>query len=106
MLTAKENHAWMIEEKEEDKVKALEIIELVEGEKIKTTRIGTMLSPEMKGKLIQFLKENLDIEPRGHAWHIPKGNRTQVKRESREEARPAKTTSLCSRKKSNHYERG
>ena len=61
MLTAKENHTWMIEKKEEDKVEALEIIELVEGEATKTTRIRTMLSPEMKRKLIQFLKKNLDV---------------------------------------------
>ena len=51
----------MIEEKEEDKVKALETVELVEGEAIKMTKIGMMLSPEMKRKLIQFLKENLDV---------------------------------------------
>ena len=61
MLAAKENHTWMIEEKEEDKVKALETVELVEGEAIKMTKIGMMLSPEMKRKLIQFLKENLDV---------------------------------------------
>ena len=61
MLAAKENHTWMIEKKEEDKVEALEIIELVEGEATKTTRIRTMLSPEMKRKLIQFLKKNLDV---------------------------------------------
>ena len=51
----------MIEEKEEDKVETLEIVELVEGEATKTTRIGTTLSPEMKTRLVQFLKENLDV---------------------------------------------
>ena len=61
MLTAKENHTWMIEEKEEDKVEALEIVELVEGETAKTTKIGTTLSYEMKTRLVQFLKENLDV---------------------------------------------
>ena len=44
VLVAKENHTWMIKEKEEDKVEALEIVELVEGEATKTTRIGTTLS--------------------------------------------------------------
>ena len=44
MLAAKENHTWMIKEKEEDKVEALEIVELVEGEATKKTRIGTTLS--------------------------------------------------------------
>ena len=61
VLATKENHTWMIEEKEEDKVEALETVELVEGEIVKTTSIGTTLSPEMRTKLVQFLKENLDI---------------------------------------------
>ena len=42
----------MIEEKEEDKVETLEIVELVEGEATKMTRIGTTLSPEMKTRLV------------------------------------------------------
>ena len=61
VLAAKENHIWMIEEKEKDKVEALEIVELVEGEATKTTRIGMTLSPEMRTRLVQFLKENLDV---------------------------------------------
>ena len=52
VLAAKENHTWMIEEKDEDKVEALEVAELVEGQATKTTRIGTMLSPEMRVKLV------------------------------------------------------
>jgi len=51
----------MIEEKEEDKVEALEIVKLVEREIVRTTKIGTTLSPEMRTRLIQFLKENLDV---------------------------------------------
>ena len=42
----------MIKEKEEEKVEALEIMELVDGEPMKTTRIGTTLSVEMKKKLV------------------------------------------------------
>ena len=42
----------MIEEKDEDKMEALEIVELVEGEVYKTTKIGTMLSLEMRTRLI------------------------------------------------------
>ena len=61
MLAANENHTWMIEEKEEDKVEALETVELVEGEVTKMTRIGTTLSSKMKTRLVQFLKENLDV---------------------------------------------
>ena len=51
----------MIEEKEEDKVKALKTVELVEGETARTTIIGPTLSLEMKTRLIQFLQENLDV---------------------------------------------
>ena len=61
ILAAKENHTWMIKEKEEDKMEALETVELTEGEATKTTKIGMTLSPEIRTKLIQFLKENLDV---------------------------------------------
>ena len=52
VLAAKENHTWMIEEKEENKVETLEKVELVKGEIAKTTRIGTTLSLEMRTRLI------------------------------------------------------
>ena len=61
MLAVKENHTWMIEEKEEEKVEALETMELVDGKPTRTTRVGTTLSTEMRKKLVQFLKENLDV---------------------------------------------
>ena len=61
VLAAKENHTWMIEEKEEEKVEVLETMELVDGEPTKTTRIGMTMSIDMKKKLVQLLKENLDI---------------------------------------------
>ena len=61
VLATKENHTWMIEEKEEEKVEALEILELVDGEPTKTTIVGMTISTEIKKKLIQFIKENLDI---------------------------------------------
>ena len=61
VLAAKENHTWMIEEKEEAKMEALETVELAEGEATKTMRIGTTLSLEMKTRLVQFLKENLNV---------------------------------------------
>ena len=40
VLVAKENHIWMIEEKEEEKVEALETVELVDEELKKTMTIG------------------------------------------------------------------
>ena len=61
VLAWKENHTWVIDEKEEEKMEALETVELVEGEADKTTKIGTTLSPEMRTRLIRFLKENLDV---------------------------------------------
>ena len=61
VLAAKENHRWIIERKEEDNMEALKTMELTEGEASKTTKIGTTLSPEMRTRLIQFLKENLDV---------------------------------------------
>ena len=61
VLAAKENHTWMIEEKEEEKVEALETMELVDGEPTKTTIIGITISTDMKKKLVQFLTENLDV---------------------------------------------
>ena len=42
-------------------METLETVALVEDGITKTTRIGTTLSPEMRTKLIEFLKENLDI---------------------------------------------
>ena len=61
VLVAKENHTWMIEEREEKNVEALETVELVDGEPMKTTRIGMTISTDIKKKLVQLLKENLDI---------------------------------------------
>ncbi|XP_050290234.1 uncharacterized protein LOC126728462 [Quercus robur] len=61
VLARKENHTWTIEEKEEDGVETLEAVELVEGNADRTTRIGTTLSPEMRTRLIKFLKGNLDV---------------------------------------------
>ena len=51
----------MIEEEGENKVEALETVTLDEDGITKMMRIETTLSPEMRTKLIQFLKENLDV---------------------------------------------
>ena len=56
----------MIEEKKEEKVDALETVEFVEGETTKTTKIEMTLSPEMRTRLVQFLKENLDVFASSH----------------------------------------
>ena len=61
VLAAKENHTWVIEEKEVNEMEALEIVTLARDETDKTTRIGMTLSPEMRASLIQFLQQNLDV---------------------------------------------
>ena len=66
VLVVKENHTWMIEEKEEEKVEALKTVELVDGEPTKTTKIGTTLSDQMKRTLVQFHKGNFDVFIRSH----------------------------------------
>ena len=48
ILASKENHIWMIEEKSLEIVEALEIVELMEGEPMKVTNIGTSLDLAMK----------------------------------------------------------
>ena len=61
VLATNENHTWMIEEEEEKKIEAFETVELIDGELTRTTKIGMNLSTQMKKKLVQFLKKNLDI---------------------------------------------
>ena len=42
-------------------MEALEIVELVDGRPTKTTRVGITLNIKMRRRLVQFLKENLDV---------------------------------------------
>ena len=48
ILASKENHIWMIEEKSLEIVEALETVEMMEGEPMKVTNIGTSLDLAMK----------------------------------------------------------
>ena len=52
VLAAKENRMWMIEEKKEENVEALETVELVNEKPMKTTKIGTTISVDTKKKLV------------------------------------------------------
>ena len=63
VLASKENHTWTIEEKTPEIIENLETIELVEGSPEKTTQIGTNLSPEMRERIVNFLKDNLEDMP-------------------------------------------
>lgn len=50
MLSSRENHTWMIKEKTPEVMKALETIELIEGDPTKTTKVGVNIDPLMKEK--------------------------------------------------------
>ena len=52
VLTTKENHAWVIKEKEPNEMEALETVTLDKDETGKMMRIGITLSPEMRASLI------------------------------------------------------
>ena len=61
VLASKENHTWIIEEKTLEIAKKLEMVELVERDLTKTTRVGTSLNLQTKKEIISFLKDNLDV---------------------------------------------
>lgn len=61
VLASKENHTWVIEDKTPEIVEKLETVELIEGDPIKTTQVGTDLNPRTKEEIITFLKNNLDV---------------------------------------------
>ena len=61
VLVVKENHTWIIKEKEKEKVEALVTVELIDREPTKTSRVGMTLSTKMGRRLVHFLKENLDV---------------------------------------------
>jgi len=52
---------WIIKEKTPEIVEKLETIKFVEGSPVKTTQVGTNLSPKTKEGIINFLKDNLDV---------------------------------------------
>ena len=61
VLASKENHTWTTEEKTPEIIENLETIELVEGSPEKMTQIGTNLSLETRERIVNFLKDNLDV---------------------------------------------
>ena len=61
ILASKENHTWTIEEETPEIIENLETIELVEGSPEKMTQIGTNLSLETRERIVNFLKDNLDV---------------------------------------------
>ena len=83
ILAAKENHAWMIKEKEANEMEALETVMLDRDETNKTTRIGprdeSQPHPVPSAEL-----GHLRMEPRRYAGHTDRNHSAQVERKSYE----------------------
>ena len=60
-MASKENHTWTIEEKTPEIIENLETIELVEESLEKMTQIGKNLSLKTRERIVNFLKDNLDV---------------------------------------------
>ena len=83
VLTAKENHAWVIEEKEANEMEALETVMLDRDETNKTTRIGP--GDESQPHPIPSVELGLlHMEPRRYARHTDRNHSAQVERKSYE----------------------
>jgi len=61
ILDSKENHAWVVEEEPKESSQELEEVNLVEGDTAKVTKVGIGLDPILKSKIVEFLKQNLDV---------------------------------------------
>ena len=61
VLASKENHTWVVEEEPKQSSQELEEVNLVEGDITKVTKVGIGLDHILKGKIIEFLKQNLDV---------------------------------------------
>ena len=61
VLASKENHAWMVEEESKKPTQELEDVSLVEGDVTKVTKVGAGLDAGLKARIMEFLKQNLNI---------------------------------------------
>ena len=61
MLASKENHAWMVEEESKKPTQELEDESLVEGDVTKLTKVGAGLDANLRTKIVEFLRQNLDV---------------------------------------------
>ena len=61
VLALKENHAWMVEDESKRHTQELEDVILVEGDVTKVTKVGAGLDANLKTRIVEFLKQNLDI---------------------------------------------
>ena len=61
VLASRENHAWMVEEETKKPAQELEDVNLVEEDATKVPKVGAELDLDLKEKIVEFLKQNLDI---------------------------------------------
>ena len=61
ILALRENHTWVVEEEPKESSYKLEELNLVEGDTTKVTKVGIGFDPVLKGKIVEFLKQNLDV---------------------------------------------
>ena len=61
ILATRENHAWMVEEEPKKLTQKLEDVNLVKEDATKVTKVGVGLDSDLKEKIVEFLKQNLDI---------------------------------------------
>ena len=61
VLASRENHAWVVEEEPKESSQELEEVNLIEGDIAKVTKMGIGLDPALKGKIVEFLKQNMDV---------------------------------------------
>ena len=61
VLASRENHAWVVEEEPKESSQELEEVNLIEGDTAKVTKMGIGLDPSLKGKIVEFLKQNMDV---------------------------------------------
>ena len=51
----------MVEEEPKESSQELEEVNLVDGDTMKVTKVGTRLSTVLKSRIVEFLKQNLDV---------------------------------------------
>ena len=61
VLASRENHAWMVEGEPKKPTQKLEDVSLVEGDATKVIKVGVGLDLDLKGRIVEFLKQNLDV---------------------------------------------
>ena len=61
VLASRENHTWVVEEKQKESSQELEEVNLVDRDTTKVTKVGTGLRTVLKSKIVEFLKQNLDV---------------------------------------------